>query len=136
MAWTARITDKTFDNAVLHISVELKQGKQIVNTVYQLTNAQSADWLKERIAEKVAVLEALDAYEQSLSKGAFDFTLTPKTPDTPTVAELEKRAFEQAVRALRRAEKGLETGVKTDQDVDALRDEVKRLYKEDFADLL
>ena len=136
MAWTAKILDKTFDNDVLNVSVELKQGKRVVNTVYKVTNAQSGEWLKERINEKVAVLEALDAYEASLAKGTFDFTVTPKTPTQPTQAELERQAFSAKVRELRRAEKAVEAGVKTDADVEAIKAEIKTLYKEEFADLL
>ena len=136
MAWTARITDKTFDNDVLHVTVELKEGKRIVTTVYSIQNAQSADWLKERIAEKVAVLESLATYEDSLVKGVFDFSLVPKEAPVMSAEDLERQAFAQKVRQLRRIENAVNAGVKTEEDLMTIQAEVKLLYKEEFADLL
>lgn len=136
MAWTATIIDKTFDNDVLHITVELKEGKRIVNTVYSIKNSQSDEWLKERIAEKVAVLEALSTYETSLEKGNFDFTLAPKQAPVISDEELVRQAFSQKVYELRRVEKAVEAGVKNEEDLATIQAEVKTLYKEEFADLL
>lgn len=137
MAWTAKITDKSLSEGRLTITVELDNGTQKFGERFVVSNAQSPSWLKDRINEKIRILDQLSTYETSLELGGVDLTPDPDPkPTPPTKDELDRIAFVQEYQKYQQLQKALEAKLITQKDVDDQAVVVKSKYKDDYLDIV
>ncbi len=135
--WTAKITDKSLSEGRLIITVELSDGTRKFGERFTVSNAQSPTWLKDRINERINVLDQLGDYEESLSVGSVDLTPDPiPEPIPPTKEDTDRSTFVQEYQKYLQLQKALEAKLVTQADVDTQATLVKQLYKEDYIDIV
>lgn len=139
MAWSAKITDKSLSEGRLSITVELKNGSKLFGEKFIVSNAQGPSWLKDRINERIDVLNKLSAYEASLGLGDVDLTPDPITPPpTPTQAELNRAKWAEDYNKLQKLETLLTKKLIKSNDAEllALRTSVEADFKPEYADIV
>lgn len=137
MAWTAKITDKSLSEGKLSVTVELDNGTEKFGERFTIPNAQSPEWLKDRINERIKVLTDLSTYADSLSVGEVDLTPTAiPEPEPPSKEETDRNQFVQDFTKLQQLQKALQVGLVKKEDIDAQGAIVKSKFKPEYLDIL
>lgn len=70
--WQAFVRKKSLVNGELHIVIEYTKGGFSLKETYTMKDGQGAQWLHNLVTQRIARLEALQTFAQSISVGEID----------------------------------------------------------------
>lgn len=128
MAWSATLTKASIldGDAILLVTFKDDANGTSFDETYRFRAVQSNAFLRDKVRDRIAELNAVSAWVPTLPVGAIVPSAAPTPPPAPTQAEIDRQAWLVKYRQLQAWMRAVEVGIEsaTNPQFVTLRDDV------------